>query len=257
MEKLMKAESKQAAGPAVSVPAATGLSREELKARFAAKLEFLKKQRGIAGEVTSKTSAKKEQRQKKLAAKKAKKATTVQGKKGPDALTKTAPVVAEDGKQIFSKFDFGMGQADRKAVTPKNPKQALQKLLSREEKINKLAAVDQTKAEALKKSDAWSKAIQKAQGAIVKDDARLLKRSIAKNEKAKEKRSDGWNKREKDVKESQMNRQKKRQENIDNRKMQKKNGGGTGGPGGKKQPQKKRPGFEGGFFKKKVQKPSK
>ncbi len=213
-------------------------SREELQARLSAKLETLQVKRSTAdpAKVKKRQAQKEKRKQKKEAVKKAH-----QDRLQKKTTEKSSVVV--DGKQIFSKFDFGIGDGKKgKSVTPKNPKQALQKAEVRTAKIDALKAVDATKAEQLQKSEAWAKAIQKAQGLVIKDDPKLLKKSIHKMEKAKEKRTEKWENRQQAVKDSQGARQQKRQENIDARKQQKKGAGGG--------VQKKRPGFEGGHFKK-------
>lgn len=222
----------------LTVPGSTGLSREELQAKLKAKMDSFKSKRGAEAPKSKKQSHDKAtRREKKLAIKKAQKESIEQKKQAQ------ASAVLEGGHQIFSKFDFGLGKV-KKEMTPKNPKQALQMVESRMAKLQKLSIEDKGKAEQLQKSEAWAKAIQKAQGLIVKDDPKLLKKSIQRLEKAKEKRTDKWNERQQGTKDAQLNRQKKRQENLDKRKEQakvKKFGGGV---------TKKRPGFEGGHFKK-------
>lgn len=226
----------------IVVPISTGLSREELQAKLKAKIGSFKTKRGAETPKNKKQlQEKKDRREKKLAIKKAQKETFCQ--KVDQKKQAQAATILDGGRQIFSKFDFGLGDG-KKAVTPKNPKQALQKVESRLAKMQKLSTEDKSKAEQLQKSEAWAKAIQKAQGLVVKDDPKLLKKSIQRLEKAKEKRTEKWKERKKETNDAQFNRQKKRQENLDKRKEQAKvKKFGTGGV-------KKRPGFEGGHFKK-------
>lgn len=226
----------------VVVPSSTGLSREELQAKLKAKMESFKTKRGAEAPKNKKQlQEKKDRREKKLAIKKAQKETF--GQKIDLKKQAQAAAILDGGRQIFSKFDFGL-EKGKKAVTPKNPKQALQKVESRLAKIQKLTTEDKSKAEQLQKSEAWAKAIQKAQGLVIKDDPKLLKKSIHRLEKAKEKRTEKWNERKQETKDLQFNKQKKRQENLDKRKEQAKiKKFGTSGV-------KKRPGFEGGHFKK-------
>lgn len=240
------------------VPVTSGLSRAELQARMKAKMEAFKHKRGADVEANKKKQAEKHgRREQQLVMKKAKKVAVAAKKaSGPPAKS-----VVVEGRQIFSKFDFSTSADDgkKKSLTPSNPKQALQKALARAGRIEQVASVDKTRAEQMQRSDAWAKAIQKAQGIVIKDDPRLLKKSINRLEKAKTKRSERWKEREQSTKDDQMARQKKRQANIDARKKggsksaggNKSAGGsksfGKGGSGGVK---KKRPGFEGSHFKK-------
>jgi len=270
-KKVQIVEEKQTAIVAAPlVPVTSGLSREELQAKLRAKMDEFKHKRGADVEKNKKKQTEKYgRRETKLAEKKAKK-EAVAAKKGSAAPVAVAtPVLVESGKQIFSKFDFGTAAEGSKkvgnaSVTPKNPKQALQKVLARTERIQQIATTDAAKAAQMQRSDAWSKAIQKAQGLTIKDDPRLLKKSIQRLEKAKDRRAEGWKERKQATEDGQAMRQKKRTENIEARKEAKKSGsnkkggaskGKMSGSGGVKKNQK-RPGFEGSHFKK-VQKSKK
>lgn len=236
------------------VPVSSGLSREELQARMKAKMDAFKHKRGADIEKNKKKQAEKHSRREhKLIMKKAKKEAVAAKKAGGPA----AKSVVVEGRQIFSKFDFSTSGDDgkKRSLTPSNPKQALQKALARAERIEQVAASDKERADQMQRSDAWAKAIQKAQGLVIKDDPRLLKKSIQRLDKAKAKRTERWKEREQATKDEQASRQKRRQENIDARKKgginSNKGHKKTGGSGGVK---KKRPGFEGGHFKKVLRK---
>lgn len=238
-----------AATPATaSTAAAAGpaLSRDELRAKFQAKLESFKtKREGVDSAKATKRRALRQNKKAKRLVAKSRALDTAATRKA--AAAAAAPVV-EAGKQIFSKFDFGTGKDGRRAVTPKNPKQALQRIEARTEKLAELKQSDQAKYEAAQKSEAWAKAIQKAQGAIVKDDPRLLKKSIQRMDRAKEKRTAEWKARQKTVKDDQAARQQRRTDNLQARKDQKKDK--KLGIKPKSTFKGKRPGFEGGHFKK-------
>lgn len=213
---------------------ASAASRQELKARLQQKLDQFKVVRNVDN---PKAIKRQELRKKK---KEKRKLAKVEAKSNKQQSTPSAPAVVEAGRQIFSKFDFGLPEK-KLTVTPKNPKQALQRLEARTKKLTALQATDEARAEQQLKNEAWSKAIQKAQGLQIKDDARLLKKAIAKEDKAKGRRTEKWEARQQAQKDAEAARQKKRQDNIDARKKQKVGGG---------QPAKKRPGFEGSHFKK-------
>jgi hypothetical protein len=234
------------------------LSREELRARFQAKLEVLRQKRG-ADTVKNQVKQAKKNAEKKKEGGKDKKQQQKQVEKKETPVQQKPAVVVEAGRQIFSKFDFGtesplasqipgVGKPVKpkvKAFLPKNPKQALEKLQRKAEQLGELEKTDASRAEAIKKSDAWTKAIQKSQGITVKDDVKLLKKSIHKMEKVKAKKADSWTDRKRKVEEEQAARQTKRNENIQARKDARK-----AKRAGIKVPQKKRPGFEGGHFRK-------
>ena len=156
-------------------------------------------------------------------------------KEAPQAETK-APVITSNGKKIFSKFDLGLGEHDKRkrkhASFLSNPKQALEKLQAQQERMNQLAAQNPDKAFEKQQSLEWSKAMALAKGEKVKDDPKLLKRALKRKQQQKNKSSKEWSERlEKDKKTQKLAAQKK-VENIAAR--------------------KKRPGFEGKGFGKKT-----
>jgi hypothetical protein len=221
------------------------VSRAELQARLHAKLDQFKSKRDITSQ-NPKAQKRKEQRLRKKEQRKAKKVTEKQKKDATAAAAAAAPVVVSEGRQIFSKFDFGSEpgklETKEKCNTPKNPKQALERAKARAGRLETLMKTDKSKAAELARSEAWAKAIQKAQGLVIKDDVKLLSKAVHKMEKAKEKRAERWEERDQAVKDGQAARQKKRADNIQARKDQKKSGGGKS--------KGKRPGFEGSHFKK-------
>ena len=88
-----------------------------------------------------------------------------------------------------------------KLALPSDPKAALAALQARKTPIEK-----------------WDKALAAAEGIKIRDDEKLLRKSIKRKEKAKEKSAKAWAERSKTEKESQAARQKKRNENIAARK---------------------------------------
>lgn len=62
----------------------------------------------------------------------------------------------------------------------KDPKKILNELQQQEEKLQKIAEIDSSKAKELKEKVAWKNILQKAEGEKVKDDPTLLKKSIKK-----------------------------------------------------------------------------
>lgn len=100
------------------------------------------------------------------------------------------------------------------AHMPRNPRQALAAVEARGEKLAALEAVDKAAAGRLRADDAWMRAISRAQGVAVRDDVRLLKKTLAYKERAKDKRGEAWQKRQDDVKADQQARQERRENNI-------------------------------------------
>lgn len=80
-----------------------------------------------------------------------------------------------------------------------------------------LQVVDPEKASALKEKDTWRKALQLAQGEKVKDDVKLLKKTIKREETFKKKSSKEWGERKSTVSKQKDNKQKRREENLKSR----------------------------------------
>ena len=80
-----------------------------------------------------------------------------------------------------------------------------------------LQVADPEKASALKEKDTWRKALQLAQGEKVKDDVKLLKKTIKREETFKKKSSKEWGERKSTVSKQKDNKQKRREENLKSR----------------------------------------
>lgn len=169
----------------------------------------------LAARMASK--AKKREQAKKAAAKGAKNAKP----KAPVALAKPPSTI------LFNKLAFTETeeQPRKKALLPKNPKQALEAVQKGRDALAELQALDPKRAAAREEKDSWTKAISKAQGIAVRDDVKLLKRAIARQDKAKERGKKQWEKRQEKVKDEKMAKQKTRRENIESRKEGKKTKG--------------------------------
>lgn len=154
----------------------------------------------------------------------------------------------------FSSFQMPGEQKKKrdKNALPSNPKQALAMLEAR--KARQTAKEGTTDAETDADASKWSKALSAAKGVKIRDDEALLKRSVKRKEKAKQKSTTEWKDRAQEVKDKEAEKQKKRTENLKARKdakLAKKKGGAKGG--GKKTKDRKiggqkaggRAGFEG------------
>ena len=103
----------------------------------------------------------------------------------------------------------------------------------------------------MEEKEQWDKALALASGEKIKDDTKLLKKTIKSKEQQKRKSAGEWQKRLEKVKMDEKSKIKKREENIRNHTKAKKSGenrkkkGGKGNDGKKK---KARHGFEGAAF---------
>lgn len=133
----------------------------------------------------------------------------------------------DDGEMIFSKLIFDTPEDGKKktkvmtnkkaSLLPSNPKQALEKIRMRKEKIDKLSTKEEK--ESSLKHDAWAKAFKRSQGIAVRDDVTKLRKAISKREKIKDKKKELWTERASKTKEEISKKAQKGQENIDSRKM--------------------------------------
>ncbi|KAI1317701.1 hypothetical protein EDD11_008007 [Mortierella claussenii] len=173
----------------------------------------------------------------------------------------SASSISDNGEVRFSKFEFDGLQKKKRG--PTDAQGQLKMVEAHKEKLAALQAADPEKASALKEKDTWKKALQLAQGEKVKDDVKLLKKTIKREETFKKKSSKEWGERKSTVSKAKDQKQKKREENLKSRidaaknkgKKEDKKKGGKGGAskGGKP---KARAGFEGKNGKK-SSKPSK
>ncbi|XP_061393374.1 surfeit locus protein 6 homolog [Musca vetustissima] len=124
------------------------------------------------------------------------------------------PVFNEEGKIVFSKFDF----AQKKKKSHKNPREILREIKATDKKINELKESGEVeKALEIKNELAWKKAFDKVEGKKVKDDPKLLYKAIKKRKVEKKKAKKQWTERKQKVEKDIAARQKKRQENLDKR----------------------------------------
>ncbi|KAF9103203.1 surfeit locus protein [Mortierella sp. GBA35] len=268
---------------AAQTPAQAPKSITELRAKLEERLAKLRGRRGAAAEANA-ASAKPTSRQAILEArlkrKKDKKASQKLAKEkraagGSEGLIvkesaesssaggrPSASSINDKGEVRFSKFEFDGLQKKKRG--PTDAQGQLKMVEAHNEKLAALQVADPEKATALKEKDTWRKALQLAQGEKVKDDVKLLKKTIKREETFKKKSAKEWGERKSTVTKGKDQKQKRREENlkarIDAAKKEKTGdkAKGKGGPkGGKKGGKPKaRAGFEGNAGKK-SSKPSK
>ena len=222
---------------------------DELREKLHAKLDQLRGGKRKITSIDDRESIKKSRLEKKTKSKK---------KKDDDKLSakiKTATEIEEQsmpknqhsikndqGDLVFSKFDFASGSSNSKKKTL-NTEKLLKKAEKSMQKIEKLEKEDSDKAEKLKESMAWDKALKKAEGEKLRDDPKLLKKTIKSREKRKSQSQKKWQDRLETVEKQKQEKQSKRTGNIKERregKIKKKIGKGKKDKTKKK---KSKPGF--------------
>ncbi|KAJ4320558.1 hypothetical protein N0V94_003316 [Neodidymelliopsis sp. IMI 364377] len=152
-------------------------------------------------------------------------------------------VAWEDGQELeggLSKF-----LESRKKKGKSDTKTALEAAQKKQARIN---GYDEEKRKDIQEKDLWLNAKKRAQGEKVFDDVNLLKKSLKRQQKQKDKSKQEWKERLTNVQEGKEKKQKRREENLKARRDSKGvKGKKKGAPkkGGKKPA--KRPGFEGTF----------
>ncbi|KAJ1979142.1 hypothetical protein H4R34_002940 [Dimargaris verticillata] len=163
----------------------------------------------------------------------------------------TAPVLPVVEEAVdYGKLEFMASDDDTTTLSAhiskpkKNKKSAVQALREAEAKkqaLEALANEDQEAYKAAKEKDAWNRAMELAEGNKVRDNIKLLKKTVKRTQAKKRKSENEWKEREKQVAMDKAKRQKQRNENLKARANGKKDP-----KGGKKAAKpKQRPGFEG------------
>ena len=199
-------------------------STAELRARLKAKLDELQAGKGPGkANKTNKVSAEEKKAKKKeelrLKAKLAKinasKTATVNG------LPKAKPVYNNEGQMVYSKFDFTNDKKSKKKI---DPKAALTNIQKQKQKIKRIEEKGDTETvKEMQETSTWSKALDKTEGAKVKDDVELLKKSIKKQEQRKKSSAKKWGAKNADVNKRKDAKIQKREDNLKKRKKDVKN----------------------------------
>jgi hypothetical protein len=148
--------------------------------------------------------------------------------------------IAWDGQQLEGNLSGFLESKKKKGKS--DAKTALEAAQKKQARLN---ALDENKRKDIQEKDLWLAAKKRAQGEKVFDDVNLLKKSLKRQQKQKDKSKQEWKERLTNVDQGKAARQKKREENLKKRKEEK-------GQKGKKKVKKpgkkvKRPGFEGTF----------
>ncbi|MCJ1364223.1 hypothetical protein MMC16_003332 [Acarospora aff. strigata] len=153
-------------------------------------------------------------------------------------------VAFENGQQMNSTLSTVLDLRRRKG--PQDPLTAIRAAERKQQRINGL---DEVKRARIEDKDTWLNARKRAHGEMVRDDTSLLKKTLKRKEKAKQKSGQEWKHRLEGVEKGKAMRQKKRDENLKKRRDEKgmKGKKTKGGKGAKHVKPKFRPGFEGSF----------
>jgi hypothetical protein len=251
-------------------------SQEEFRARLNAKLEAMRAARkadGPDGRPAKNRAELIEARRKKEAARQEAKKSARQNAKEDEARAKAEEQLArirggsgspsifparspehernfnfgrvawEDGQELEGGLSKFLEQRKKKGKS--DTKTALEAAQKKQARIN---GFDEAKRKDIQEKDLWLNAKKRAQGEKVFDDVNLLKKSLKRQQKQKDKSKQEWKERLTSIADGKEKRQKKREENLKARRESKGVKGkkkGTPKKGGKKPA--KRAGFEGTF----------
>lgn len=153
-------------------------------------------------------------------------------------------VMNDRGEIVFSKFDFAEESAKRKKKSNKGDVKALlKKAEKRKENLEKLEDENKEKADELKSKMKWDKALKQAEGVKVKDDPKLLMKTLKKKKKVKDASKRKWEERVNTQKKLQDEKQKLRKQHLQERKEKKGTKGIKKNKQGKNGGRKHKPGF--------------
>ena len=132
----------------------------------------------------------------------------------------------------YGRFDFNTDEVPTeksKRKISKKPqskekqlKNTLKQLEAEQEEIKRVGTEDPDQSEQLVRSKHWKTALAKAKGEKVRDNPQMLRKTIKKEQKRREKSAKKWNENKKQTEKRIKERQEKRRTNLEKRKDQKK-----------------------------------
>jgi Surfeit locus protein 6/60S ribosome biogenesis protein Rrp14 len=183
-------------------------THEELKAKLHRKLAEISQRKEVPKnkqQLIAEERIKRKQKNKKQALKAASKPTL------PIAAETDAKAAVKPAESLqFSKVEFG---GEKKG----NSLDAAALLAKHAAKEEKLAKLPEDKLKEVKEKEMWAKLNLQAQGTVVKDDPKLLKKTLKRKEGLKKKSTKVWADRKKTEERNVEAAQKKRTENITKR----------------------------------------
>lgn len=213
-------------------------SLNDLREKLRAKIESLQSRREVVQQAgkkkvtVSKKDKKKQTRLKSIA------------RTAPES-TKKPSVVREDGKIVFSKFDFTTPSEPSDKVDKQkkiNYKKLLAKAEAKEKNLKELKEKDAKRSEQLEEQLNWKKAISKARGNKMKDDPSMLKKTLKRKKQQKQSNKKKWEIRKNHELKRMEQKQETRQRHIKER-QEVKRARKTGGKSKAKVKRTRKPGF--------------
>jgi len=162
----------------------------------------------------------------------------------PESNLSFGRVAFDDGELMDATLSTLLDPKKRRG--PQDPLTAIKAAERKQQRVNGL---DEAKRTDIEEKEVWLNARKHANGERVRDDTTLLKKTLKRKEKAKQKSEKEWKERLEGVEKGKAMRQRKRDDNLKKRRDEKgmKGQKNKGAKGEKHANPKPRPGFEGSF----------
>ncbi|TQE09548.1 hypothetical protein C1H46_004767 [Malus baccata] len=215
---------------------------EQLQQRLRRKLDEFRAGRNCEGSERARKRIERKERYEKKGTdqKKRKREAVSDGEKSTsdDSAAKVEKDVAEAAKELTFGY-VKLGDEDELGRTNKKKKLSKLQELERAKQLQE-AKKDPDKGEIISQKHSWKAATSRAAGIKVHDDPKLLKQSIQKEKKRHQKNAEKWKGRVETTEKMKADKQKKRSDNISQKKQEKINRKIA-----KREKKLMRPGFEG------------
>ncbi|KAI8323540.1 SURF6-domain-containing protein [Martensiomyces pterosporus] len=210
--------------PAKMQPMSAAGSITELRTRLHERIELLRAKRKAPEDDRSREALlekrmkrRKKTQEAKAKAKKAGKVAQEQvlGSKTPGGSGTAGKAANGGADEVKDSIYYGTlttGAAKKKKSI--NAKQQLTKVENKKKEMKELKKVDAAKAAKLEDKSKWGKALDLAKGEKVKDDPKLLRKTVRREEQQKKKSSREWNERKNTLESKMKERVEKRDANI-------------------------------------------
>jgi len=146
------------------------------------------------------------------------------GNNNSDKNEKLPKIYNKDGNLVYSKFDFVSPMVENDPNQKKKNKKSLNKLLVKakreEQKLANLEETDVMAAKKVKDNKLWRNALQKSEGNKVRDNSKLIEKTLKKKKKLKMKSVKEWKDRNETLENKMKSKQDKRKRNLDERRKQ-------------------------------------
>jgi hypothetical protein len=146
------------------------------------------------------------------------------GSQNSDKSDKLPKIYNRDGNLVFSKFDFVSPLVENDVNQKKKNKKSLNKLLVKakkeEQKLSHLEEMNPLAAKQMKDKKLWRNAIEKSEGIKVRDNSKLIEKSLMKKKKLKIKSKKEWKERKESLEKKMKSKEEKRKHNINDRLQQ-------------------------------------